>query len=50
MVEYRTIKITKAVHKILLEDKKHFTEVIGIPFSFSHVILEYKKIMGVYKR
>lgn len=46
MVEYKSIKVTKQIYDRLVEDKKHFTKVIGYNFNFSSTINEYHKIMN----
>jgi uncharacterized protein YutD len=52
----KMIKVSDAVHKRLVKDKKHFTDAIGINFRFSDTIQEYQKILGnlepedVYKK
>jgi len=41
----KMIKVSDAVHKQLMEDKKHFTKAIGYSFRFNDVINEYQKIL-----
>lgn len=42
----KIIKVSDAVHKRLIEDKKHFSKVIGIPYTFDRTITEYHKILN----
>jgi len=48
-VEYKSIKVSKSVYDRLVDDKKYFTDKIGIPFNFSFTINEYHKILDGLK-
>lgn len=42
----KIIKVSDETHKRLEEDKAHFTDVIGIPYTFDRTIVEYHKIIN----
>lgn len=44
-IKYKKISVSEAVYDRLKEDKKHFTERIGINFTFSSTLNEYHKIL-----
>jgi hypothetical protein len=41
----KIIKVSDAVHKRMIEDKKEFAKAIGISFTFNDVIKEYHTIL-----
>ena len=46
----KIIKVSDEVHKRLVEDKNHFSKVIGYTFRFTDVINEYIKILDGIKK
>lgn len=52
LIGFTTVKVSKGVHKRLLEDKKHFEKVIGQgkqKWFLNDVINEYIKILDIIK-
>lgn len=45
----KLIKVSDAVHKQLVQDKKQFSKDIGAPFTFSWTINEYQKILRTFE-
>jgi len=46
----KMIKVSDQVHERLKEDKKEFSRLIGIPFSFNDTIIEYLKILNTVRK
>ena len=42
----KIIKISDATHKRLERDKAHFSDVIGVPYTFDRTLQEYFKILN----
>lgn len=45
----KIIKVSDAVHKRLIKDKKHFSDVMGVPYTFDRTICEYQKCLYEFK-
>lgn len=48
-IKTKKISVSEAVYDRLVEDKKDFTKVIGINFTFSSTLNEYHKILDGIK-
>ena len=45
----KLIKVSDAVHKQLVQDKKQFSKDVGMSFTFSWTINEYQKILRTFE-
>ena len=46
----KVIKVSDVVHKRLMEDRDHFSEVIGYKFTINTTLVEYQKILDGLKK